>query len=58
MTITQEQLDRFKTALTIGLIITMIGMTLAIIYYGGVIKTDPCSLCQTCNNSFSIDIRR
>lgn len=58
MNLTGEQLDRFKIVLMIGLIITMIGMTIAIIYYGGLIKTDPCSLCQTCNQSFSIDIRR
>jgi hypothetical protein len=49
--LSQQRIDLIKIILMIGLILTMMIMSIVIYYYGNLILTDPCSLCK-CPDAF------
>jgi disulfide bond formation protein DsbB len=54
--LTQKQIDIIKIIFMIGLILTMIIMSITIYYYGNIILTNPCSLCECPTNFLRIEV--
>lgn len=48
--ISEKNINIFKIVLMIGLIITMIILSIVIIVYGSAIKEDPCNFCNCIKN--------
>lgn len=46
LNLTQKQIDSIKIVFMIGLLVTMIILSVVIWKYGSLIKTNPCELCN------------